>query len=171
MPDLHRITTEYIDAEDRLRITGEKAPGEAVVLWLTQRMVHRLIGHLCRCLDSQAPQHSQSRALQADLIQAFAQQAARAQLPTQPAVRACQTSQQWLVTSVDISQATNKTTLTFKGSQPDSQARLTLHEQPLRQWISIVYEQCSKAGWPGEPWPDWVRDAHQPTHPSPPLLQ
>lgn len=171
MPDLHRITTEYIDAEDRLRLTGEKAPGEVLVLWLTQRLVHRLMDHLCRCLDNQAHHLSQSRALQADVIQTFAQQAARARLPTQPAVLASQASQQWLVTAVDINQAADKTTLTFKGSNPDGHARLTLHEQPLRQWLGIVFEQCSKAGWPVEVWPDWVRDAYQPHHASPSLLQ
>ncbi len=85
---------------------------------MTQRLVHRLMDHLCRCLDNQAHYLSQSRALQADVIQTFAQQAARAQLPTQPAVLASQASQQWLVTAVDINQAADKTTLTFKGSHP-----------------------------------------------------
>ncbi len=171
MPDLYRITTEYIDAEDRLRITGELAPGEIVVLWLTQRLIHRLMGHLCRCLDDQSPHLSQSRALQADVIQSFAQQAARAQLAAQPAVQASQASQQWLVASVDISRAADKTTLTFMGSQPGVRSRLTLHEQPLRQWLSIVFEQCGMADWPVEVWPDWVREASLPDSRSPTLLQ
>lgn len=46
MPDLQRITTQYIEVEDRLRLTGELAPGEVVVLWLTQRLMHRLIGQI-----------------------------------------------------------------------------------------------------------------------------
>lgn len=171
MPDLQRITTEYIDVEDRLRITGERASGDVVVLWLTQRLVHRLVGHLCRGLDDPAPRLSQSRGLQADVIQSFAQQAARAQLPTQAAVQASHASQQWLVTSVDINQAPARTALTFKGSLPTSQARLTLHEQPLRQWLSIVFEQCTKADWPVAVWPDWVREASLPSHELPALLQ
>ena len=36
---LDRITTEYIDAEDRLRLSGQSADGSAVVIWLTQRLI------------------------------------------------------------------------------------------------------------------------------------
>lgn len=171
MPDLQRITTQYIEVEDRLRLTGELAPGEVVVLWLTQRLMHRLIGHLCRSLDDPTPHLPHSRRLQADVIQSFAQQAARAQLPAQPAVQASPASQQWLVAAIDISQAPDKTTLTFKGSLPNGQARLTLQEQPLRQWLSIVFEQCTQAGWPVAVWPDWVKEASQPSQDQPTLLQ
>ena len=44
--DLHRITTEYIDSEDRIRLTGQLASGDTVVLWLTQRLLNRLVPHL-----------------------------------------------------------------------------------------------------------------------------
>jgi len=37
--NLDRITTEYIDAEDRLRLSGKYADGAAVVIWLTQRLI------------------------------------------------------------------------------------------------------------------------------------
>jgi hypothetical protein len=35
---LDRTTTEYIDTEDRLRLSGQYADGSAVVIWLTQRL-------------------------------------------------------------------------------------------------------------------------------------
>lgn len=171
MPDLQRVTTEYVKAEDRLRLTDELAPGDIVVLWLTQRLVHRLVGHLCRSLDDQTSHKSPSREMQANVIQSFTQQAARAQLPSQPAVQAIKTSQQWLVTSIDVIHTACKITLSFKSEKPGGQARLTLDEQPLRQWLSIVFELCCKVGWPVKVWPDWVRDASQPAGLASTLLQ
>ena len=35
--ELQRITTTYVDVEDRLRLTGVLANGTVVQLWLTQR--------------------------------------------------------------------------------------------------------------------------------------
>ena len=163
MPDIQKITTEYIDTEDRLRIMGEIAPSQTIVLWLTQRLLHGLMGHLCRCLDEQSSRQSHSRAMQADVMHSFAQELARAQLPAQAPVRAGSTSRQWLVTSIDVTQLAQTVILTFKGNEPDAQASLTLHEQALRQWLSITFAQCQKAGWPAEVWPDWLQADSQPS--------
>ena len=43
---LRRMTTEYRAQEDRLCLTGERTGGDAVVLWLTQRLLNRLVPHL-----------------------------------------------------------------------------------------------------------------------------
>lgn len=50
---LQRITTEYRAQEDRLCLTGERANGDAVVLWLTQRLLNRLVPHLTGWLEQQ----------------------------------------------------------------------------------------------------------------------
>jgi hypothetical protein len=39
MTALDRITTEYIDTEDHLRLSGQYANGPAVVVWLTQLQI------------------------------------------------------------------------------------------------------------------------------------
>ncbi|MCX7180662.1 MAG: hypothetical protein NTX56_18500 [Proteobacteria bacterium] len=36
---LDRITTEYIDMEDCLRLSGQYAGGSVVVIWLIQRLI------------------------------------------------------------------------------------------------------------------------------------
>ena len=38
---LDRTTTEYIDTEDRLRLSGQYADVPAVVIWLIQRLIYR----------------------------------------------------------------------------------------------------------------------------------
>lgn len=47
---LQRITIEYRTQEDRLCLTGERA---GVVLWLTQRLLGRLVPHLTAWLEQQ----------------------------------------------------------------------------------------------------------------------
>ena len=87
---LQRITTEYIDREDRIRLTGELAAGTVVVLWLTQRLVNRLVPHLTAWLDRQVTPASNIPSVQArhqDIVQSFAQQAARVQLAPEAPVR------------------------------------------------------------------------------------
>ena len=78
---LQRITTEYNEPEDRIRLSGELAQGDTVVLWLTQRLLNRLVPHLTAWLSQQLAPASSIPSVQAvheDIVQGFAQQAARA---------------------------------------------------------------------------------------------
>ena len=54
MKSLQRITTEYSETEDRIRLSGELAAGEVMILWLTQRLFNHLVYHLCGWLEKQA---------------------------------------------------------------------------------------------------------------------
>jgi len=161
---LRRITTEYIEIEDRLRISGEIADAEAVVIWLTQRLLLRLLPLLLQWLDQQT-QHTVNNANtpRVDVLQSFAQQTARAQLEHQPPVRPSGSSATWLAHSVDIAQSAQEMALTFKSVDDLLQpATLALAAQPLRQWLNIVYDAFVIAGWPLEVWPDWIRDGATP---------
>ncbi|OGA98994.1 MAG: hypothetical protein A3E79_03520 [Burkholderiales bacterium RIFCSPHIGHO2_12_FULL_61_11] len=159
MAELQRITTEYVDAEDRIRLNGELGSGHApVVLWLTQRLLQRLLPVLLKGL--QRPEAGADLAY-ADMLHGFAQQAAQANLLPEPPVQAAQHSAAWLVLSVDIAQSAESVCLTFKAAD-GRQASLTLAETPLRQWLGIVYHACLKAGWPLQVWPQWLQESRQP---------
>jgi len=156
--DLHRITTEYIDSEDRIRLTGQLASGDTVVLWLTQRLLNRLVPHLTAWLDQQVAPASSIPSVQAahqDFLQGFAQQAARAQLTPEPPVRASSIVASWRVDAVDVNQGEDAVVLTFRG-EADARAVLKLAAQPLRQWLGIVYEQFLRGEWPIAAWPTWM---------------
>lgn len=158
MATLQRITTEYIDQEDRIRLTGELAHGATVVLWITQRLLNRLIPHLTAWLSRQIAPASRIPSVQAahqDIAQGFAQQAARAQLVHEPPVRVSSEGLVWRVDSVDIAQGEDAVVLTFKG-EGEAQATLTLAAQPLRQWLGIVFEQYQRGEWPTTAWPGWM---------------
>jgi hypothetical protein len=182
--DLQRVTTGYVDSEDRMRIAGETAQGDAVVLWLTQRMLARLLPVFFRWLEQpqaglSAESEPSGRDLpsaaaekgHADWLQSFAQQAAVAGLVAQPPVQTTQLQCSQLVHSVDVQSVAAERDddvalrLTFKGPQEPSAAvegagagafGVTLTPPILRQWVAILYAQYREAGWALDLWPDWV---------------
>ncbi|MDR7232131.1 hypothetical protein J2X45_003237 [Caulobacter sp. BE264] len=154
IPELQRVTTEYVAVEDRIRISGEAADGATIVLWLTQRLLNLLAPRLTGGLERP---DSASDAL----LQGFAQQAAEASLSPQPAVEATAPAASWRVDSVDILSGPDGVALTFR-SDEGLAARLTLATEPLRQWLGILRRQYQAASWTDRVWPDWMEDAAHP---------
>lgn len=154
MKTLQRLTTEYIDAEDRIRLAGEDSQGQTVVLWLTQRLLNRLVPHLCQWLDQRVGATPLT-----EVRQAFAQQKARAELAPQPPVKADADTQGVLIHSVDLKTANAGMGLQFKGVDGNVVASLQPQPRALRQWLNIVFDQYRKAQWPTEVWPAWVAEA------------
>lgn len=76
MPELQRITCEYSEPEDRIRLIGEPVqalaldssnePKQVIVLWLSQRLLSRLVSNLCKHLEME-----NISALQAEIQQTF----------------------------------------------------------------------------------------------------
>lgn len=151
---LERITTEYIDTEDRIRLSGEVGNDVPVVIWLTQRLLQRLLPKLLQWLENQNADMPH-----ADILHGFAQQAAKAELAPQAPVLAGSDSTAWLVQSVDIEQSEQAVSLTFYGVNGQDPVSLALAATPLRQWLSIVYDAYLKAEWPIEVWPGWLRES------------
>jgi hypothetical protein len=154
--ELKRVTTEMDEAEDRLRLVGEVDSGEPVVFWLTQRLLKRMLPHLLSWLQ---PSSSASRAspvpdYHTDAVQSFAQQVAVAELPLQTPVLAQPQDSRLLVDSVDITRTPDVIALTFKSGE--RKAVLLLAQQPLRQWLAILHEQCRTAEWAMDVWPEWI---------------
>ena len=191
--DLQRVTTSYVDSEDRMRLAGETAQGQAVVLWLTQRLLARLLPIFFRWLEqhqtgttseSDADGRSLTRAAaeqgHAEWLQSFAQQAAVAGLVAQPPVQTAQAQGSQLVHSVDVQGVVTEQDdgaalrLTFKAPQEPSASGalvgaygLTLAPLILRQWVAIMFDQYRAAGWPLDLWPDWVTQSPVNMQPSP----
>lgn len=167
-PTLERITTAYIDSEDRIRLCGETAPNQAVVLWLTQRLLNRLVPHLLTWLEQQTGVSGGIGAdVRADVMHSFAQQAAMSSLRRQAPVQAHAARQTWLVHAVDVTVNAHTVRLTFRGSASahkgaNLEAAVSMQSIPLRQWLSILHEQCRRAGWAspeaaGAVWPAWLQ--------------
>ena len=165
---LHRLTTDYVEEEDRIRVSGASANGDTVVLWLTQRLLNRLVPHLTAWLAAQVTPGAAAPAVQAahrDIVQGFALQAARAQLTPQPPVPAAAPAASWRVTSVDLSHSAQAVLLTLKGE--GEAAQLKLPAQALRQWLGILYAQYQRGEWPTAVWPAWMSAATAPPQSQP----
>ncbi|WP_426116489.1 hypothetical protein [Pseudomonas sp. DSP3-2-2] len=158
--DLKRITTEMHELEDRLQVVGELESGGPVVFWLTQRLVKRLVPHLLSWLHPAAMGANAAAPVpdyHTDAIQSFAQQAAIAQLPEQPPVQAAQQDSKWLIDAIDVVRTPEIVALTFKFGE--QKATLLMAQQPLRQWLAILHDQCRKGEWTLDIWPDWIIDS------------
>lgn len=161
---LQRITTEYILAEDRIRLSGQVEGGAPIVVWLTLRFLQRLLPKLLQWLEQQTPEMPRP-----EIVHGFAQQAAKAEMTPLPPVRAVTGSSVWLAQSVDLGRSERALCLTFRGID-GQHASLVLEAKPLRQWLSIVYEAYQKAKWPLEIWPVWLQESARTLKPDPVML-
>jgi len=159
-----RFTTEYIDHEDRCRMSAS-LPEEAVaVMWLTRRLLDRLVSHLAGWLEQETAQ-----APMPEVQQTFAQQAAvashqeQSQTVQQTPVLAqqAQVVHEWLVTAVDVTPLEQGISLRLRGADPQAVVVLGMPPVMLRQWLGIVHGQYVRAQWPLDCWPAWMNEAAQ----------
>ncbi len=150
MFELQRLTTEYIEAEDRMRLTGEIRPGETLVLWLNQRLLLRLLPHLFLWLEKQG-----GGVFPAEIEQSFEQAAATRDLGAEPPVQRASDSKSWLVEAVDMTAGDQALRLSFRRDDEEP-VSLTLAALHLRQWLTILHALWGVAEWPREVWPGWM---------------
>ncbi len=167
-PLLERLTTRYSSTEDRMRVAGALPDGQPVVLWMTQRLLLRLLPRLFRWLEVHgvAPLpgvEADTPALYCDAIQSFAQQAALQQLTPQPPVDTQKETPQALVESVSMGQSPVRMHLVFRDAGDSLQIGMSLGVQQLRQWLIILCRQWRDAQWPPDVWPAWLQDTALPS--------
>jgi hypothetical protein len=163
MSEVHRFTTKYNPAEDRIQLLLELKDGNVQVLWLTRSLLNLLLPRLLGLLD-QAPQISEPTAgppspQKAKVVQKFAQQAAVSTIQRQPSVAPSDKTPQRgvavLVTEVDLRTAPKSLALDFKSGAHKLQS-LPFSEGALRQWLSVVHKQYGLGQWQENFWPEWM---------------
>ena len=142
--ELNRITTIYVDKEDRIGLVGEDENGEHHKLWLTQRLLNRLVEKLLDWL----PQSHEG-------IQEIAQQVAQAKHEPEHPVIASPECLDWLVQEIDLVPSQGVIGLVFKSDGGQQAAMVRFNEISLRQWLGIVFRQYQQAQWLGVEWPSW----------------
>ena len=164
MTILQRITTEYIESEDRIRLTAITDAEETLILWTTQRLLIRLVAHFLGWLEKEAPEVARSSAIgtgATSALQGMAQQSAVANLQNQSAVTANSESTTLLVKEIDIKMSEEAVLLVFKYDD-GQKAELSFTVQQLRQWLGMIHQLWRQAEWPVSVWPDWMDDKQQP---------
>lgn len=156
MTTLTRFTTEFSAEQDRIQLIGEDGTGGHRVLWLTQRLLNRLVSHLCKGLEQRLPDTAAG-----EIRRSFAQQAAAAALTPQAPVRPTGQPTEALVHIVNVSNTSATTILTFNGSKGEVLAQLVLAPTLLHQWLGILHGKYLQAGWPTTVWPNWLEEAQR----------
>jgi hypothetical protein len=148
--EIKRFTTQYDSHEDRVRLVCTDEQGQTLILWLTQRLLNRLVSHLCSGLvreqsrptvASRSPARSSVQSVRTHVEQSFAQQKAKAALSAQPPVVPRADAAHWRVDAADVKQGPSGVHLILKGALDDQRVKLHLSQALLRQWLGIVYEQ------------------------------
>jgi hypothetical protein len=166
--EFKKITTRYDEQQDRLAIDGQTADGEVMTLWLTHRLLQRLMPPLFAIITP-APGEDYNESTRA----AWELTTARARLEPQesvvrtlapnapgvttPSVDAMHSSS-WLVQSIDLRRFPAQTLLVFHGATAEKEATFLFSAERLRQWLLIVHSQWRRAGWSLAIWPDWVKE-------------
>lgn len=121
MNELRRMTSRYVPHEDRIRLTGEDDAGQVVTLWLTQRLLSRLIGPLCQWMEESGTGGEVIRGLniRQQLEQTFVQQRVAQALTPQAPIQPTGDSTAVLVHSVDLRRSPKGGQLRFKNSAGD----------------------------------------------------
>lgn len=162
-----RFTSRYEPTEDRIQLFLELSEEEVQILWLTRRLLNRMLPHLIRLLNQSSPTTSVDTAPSAgksdsahkEAVQRFSQEAAVGAIERQPAVGAGgqrpKDNFAYLVTSVDIHTGPKSLRLDFKSGE-EILHTLPFGEAALRQWLSILYAQYRAGGWQEPFWPAWI---------------
>lgn len=164
---LQKATTEFVPEEDRLLLSGQMEDGERVGLWLTQRLLGRLVQPLLRWVEGRGLERGDP-VPRGEILQRFAQQEAQARQQPEQRVQLPKQGGRWLVQAVDVADKGELLLLDFRG-EGEATVRLQVSGTLLRQWLGIVYGLYRKAEWPLDFWPQWMTNAALP-EPVPGLL-
>jgi len=158
MTAISRFTSEFVDLEDRVRLSSEVVDGRVVSVWLTQRLLNRLVPHLAGLLEKETQNTPRG-----EVLQAFAQQAAvtshAQQAIGQAGVAPALSAEQWLVRAVDVNAGGETVALKFRGESAKQEVDVAMSQVQLRQWLGILRSQYVKAGWDVTSWPDWLGES------------
>lgn len=148
---LSRVTTEYVPEEDRIRLAGVTGDSSIVVLWLTQRLVRRLVPVLTAWLEARSKD-----LLQQEVLHVMAQQRAAQTLEPSEPVLARDAATSWLATTVDVHRGQADLAVTFRDEE--HRATVAFNQVQLRQWLVIIRNCHSAAEWHPDVWPEWMTE-------------
>lgn len=160
-PGLARVTVAFDDTEDRISLTGLAEGGDVQLIWLTRRLLDRLVPHLCQWLEAREPVVRAALMPRMDVMHTMAQQRAVSALVEkheQPVPRSPATHS-WLAGVIDVRATEQRVTLLLRTESRSDQVQLGMQAVVLRQWLAIVLQQYRRAGWPLDAWPQWMVEA------------
>ena len=151
---IHTFTGRYDAIEDRLRFDAVDAQGGQQAIFLTRRLVDRVIPVLVSHLEGKTPE-----GVPADLAQGMSQsraRQARQAVDTTPAVVAGNETPTWLCRTIHLQKADHGLNVIFT-DDAQTDAIMPMVEANLRAVLDIFLDLYTKADWPNAPFPEWIK--------------
>ena len=144
---LTRVTLSYSVDEDRIRFIGLKTSGERICLWLTQRLVNRLVPVLNKIAEAHLIQEScEIAAVQNGLEQSS--DSVESEIP----LDCDEGSESFLVRAIDVTGQPNQIILLLRGVNPADRVLFSLPAKSLGRWFSGLRECFRLAEWSQDVW-------------------
>ncbi len=157
MQSLKKVTSEFVETEDRFRLSALTTEDKAVAFWLTQRLLTRLISHLSKQLELGSSELGNKPKIQEDNNSGDTK-ANHESFAAQSAVKIEKKCKPILITEVDVKFGKSSLTLVLK-SDNKSYASVYFSLSELKQWLEILYTLWHRAGWPISLWPQQLRNS------------
>lgn len=162
---VRRFTTEYIVAEDRIRLAVERQDDAVQHLWLTRRLMLRMVPELVKYLTEVAPtapemaKQGPNTSGLSDNAQRLQQMEALGQIAQQPPVRASEEAEaadNLLIASLRVQMGRNGIRVSFLVADGTVVLQMPFVHDALRQWLGILHMSFRKAQWADDVWPAWI---------------
>lgn len=150
MKGIKRISSEFVPVEDRVRLSAEYDDNEIQSLWLTKRLLDRLIAPLCEWIEKDVGTDISNK-----LVNSFVQERAYLGIKKQESVKTTEAVSDWLIMSIDINRSNSLAKITFRGVENQC-GFIEFNKNALRQWLGIIYRQYVAADWDISIWPNWM---------------
>lgn len=155
---IRRFTTEYVVAEDRIRISLEREDDSVALLWITRRLCIRLVPEIVKIVNALPKLQGKAETV-SDNAQRKSQLDALGGLAQQPAVSAPKDTdvptEIHLITGMQVQLTRKAILIHFKVEEAIVQT-MPFVEAPLRQWLGILHACFRKGQWADDVWPVWI---------------
>lgn len=141
---LQRLTTNYSDIQDRLRLNGICSNNNLLCMWMSQRLANRLVTSLVEWLEKQELKPATAAAIHA----------AGASVT---AVDAGQPKHEWLVENVNLKFGEQSLEMALCDGSQATCAKISVSREQLLQWLGILQNQYFLADWPTSNWPQSIQ--------------
>jgi len=154
MQSVKRFTTVYDPAQDRVRIMLEQADASVQVLWLTRRLLVRLVPEIVKILTT-LPKLRRDAQSGGKVQHGRSQMGALGQIAPQAPVGYQDAESETLVSSMRARLTRQAVLIDFKEGEQTLQT-LAFDETTLRQWLAVLHQNFHYAGWKDDIWPTWI---------------
>ena len=153
------VTMNFDPIEDRIVMNSSDKKGKVERLWLSRRLLDKLIPTLTDQLEMNS-----SNKIPTELEQSLAQEKAEIDKEKLEAVKMKAQNPSWLVTTIKVARNKNDFRLLFIGQNtgddgcPSNQAKFDLATENLRQWLNAICKIYAKAEWDTKAFPLWIKE-------------